>query len=100
MKKGAFEIEAEVIANWQSVVDTLAEILDVPTALIMRLSGDTIEVLLASRSEGILIIPATRSISPVQACTAKPSSIQTTSCSYRMPFMTNNGKTLPISSSI
>ncbi len=45
-------LHEEVLENWQSVVDILAELLDVPAALIMRLSGEEIEVLLASSSDG------------------------------------------------
>lgn len=42
----------DVIESWQSLVDTMALVLNVPAGLIMRLSGDQIEVLISSRSEG------------------------------------------------
>jgi signal transduction histidine kinase len=41
-----------VVEKWQLIVDTMAELVDVPAALIMRLNGDRIEVCLSSRSLG------------------------------------------------
>ena len=52
VKTHDFEIDNEVIENWQSVVDILAELVNVPSALIMRLVGEDIEVFLSSKSEG------------------------------------------------
>jgi two-component system, sensor histidine kinase len=42
----------ETLVQWQSIVDTMAEIVDVPAGLIMRLNGERIEVCVASRSAG------------------------------------------------
>jgi two-component system, sensor histidine kinase len=40
----------DTLAQWQSIVDTMAEIVDVPAGLIMRLNGEQIEVCVASRT--------------------------------------------------
>jgi signal transduction histidine kinase len=44
------EIPSEILVQWQSIVDTMAEITNVPAGLIMRLVGDQIEVCVSSRS--------------------------------------------------
>lgn len=41
----------DVIDAWQSLVDTMAQAFDVPAGLIMRLSGEEIEVFISSQSE-------------------------------------------------
>jgi len=46
------EIEQGIIDKWQSLIDTLAKIADVPSGLIMRLNEKTIEVFLKSQTEG------------------------------------------------
>jgi HD-GYP domain-containing protein (c-di-GMP phosphodiesterase class II) len=46
------EIPEKVIENWQSTVDILAKISDVPAALIMRVHVDEIEVFVSSHSAG------------------------------------------------
>lgn len=46
------EVPANVIENWQEIVNILAKILDLPTALIMRYLDPTIEVFVSSQSEG------------------------------------------------
>jgi hypothetical protein len=44
---------SEAILNkWQDIVDIMAELIDVPAALIMRLVDSDIEVLVSSQSEG------------------------------------------------
>ena len=48
--KKDIEISDEMIAGWQSVVNTLAEIIDVPAALIMKVDPPHIEVFRASES--------------------------------------------------
>lgn len=48
--KKDIEISAEMIAGWQSVVNMLAEIIDVPAALIMKVDPPHIEVFRASES--------------------------------------------------
>jgi signal transduction histidine kinase len=42
----------ETLMQWQSIADTMADIVDVPVGLIMRLNGERIEVCVASRSAG------------------------------------------------
>ena len=41
-----------VLEKWQSIVDTMAELLNVPAGLIMRINGAYIECLIASRTPG------------------------------------------------
>ncbi len=45
-------VPAHIQENWQQIVDILAQILELPAALIMRLNGPDIEVFAASRSRG------------------------------------------------
>lgn len=45
------DLEDSIIAKWQQVVDTMAGMLNVPAGLVMRISGQDIEVLVASRSQ-------------------------------------------------
>ena len=45
-------IDSLIIEKWQSLIDILAKIVNVPTGLIMRLKESTIEVLLKSNTEG------------------------------------------------
>lgn len=46
------EIPEETLAEWQSLVDTMAELADIPAGLIMRLTEDDIEVFLSSDTDG------------------------------------------------
>lgn len=46
------DIESSIIDKWQSLIDTLAKLLNVPSGLIMRLHEETIEVFLKSNTEG------------------------------------------------
>jgi c-di-GMP phosphodiesterase len=46
------EIQESIINKWQSLIDTVARIVKVPSGLIMRLNEDTIEVFLRSNTEG------------------------------------------------
>lgn len=46
------EIISSLINKWQSLLDTTAKIVNVPSCLIMRLNEETIEVFLRSRTEG------------------------------------------------
>lgn len=41
-----------VVKKWQTLLDTLAKVVDVPSTLIMRLNEETIEVFLKSNTEG------------------------------------------------
>jgi GAF domain-containing protein len=46
------EVPGYLLESWQEMVNLLAEIADVPAALIMRVEHDTIEVFRTSNSEG------------------------------------------------
>jgi len=46
------EIFTAITEKWQSLLDTIAKIVDVPSGLIMRLNEDTIEVFLKSQTNG------------------------------------------------
>jgi len=46
------DISLTVMRKWQSLLDTIAKIVNVPSALIMRLNENSIEVFLKSRTEG------------------------------------------------
>ncbi|SRR6056297_662900 len=46
------EIFSSVIDKWQSLLDTVAKIVNVPSGLIMKLNEDTIEVFLKSNTKG------------------------------------------------
>jgi len=46
------DIIDEVIANWQSLLDLMTRIANVPSGLIMKLNEDTIEVFLTSKTDG------------------------------------------------
>ncbi|MBW2163243.1 MAG: hypothetical protein JRF43_02020 [Deltaproteobacteria bacterium] len=50
INKSEIGITDEVITSWQSVVDTMAEIINVPSALIMKLDPPDIEVFRSSQS--------------------------------------------------
>jgi len=45
-------VPSEIVRKWQGIVDLLAEIMHVPSALIMRVEPSHIKVLVASESEG------------------------------------------------
>src|SRR6516225_3303842 len=45
-------IPSWTLEKWQSIVDTMAELVNVPAGLIMRISGANIECLIASRTPG------------------------------------------------
>ena len=53
-KKGpvALDVPEETMAQWQGVVDIIADLVGVPAGLIMRVVGEHIEVLMASHSKG------------------------------------------------
>ena len=46
------EISAERVEDWQSTIDLLAHVADVPAALVMRVHPREIEVLVSSHTEG------------------------------------------------
>ncbi len=45
------EITTDVISKWQKVIDIMAEIINVPAGLIMKINEDNIEVFLSSASD-------------------------------------------------
>lgn len=46
------QLDERTLDEWQGLVDIMAELADIPAGLIMRLTEDDIEVLLASRTDG------------------------------------------------
>ena len=46
------EIPVDTLNKWQNIIDIVAELVDVPAALIMRLVESDIEVFVSSQSEG------------------------------------------------
>jgi c-di-GMP phosphodiesterase len=46
------EIIPSLVTKWQSLIDTIADIIHVPSTLIMKLNEDTIEVFLKSNTRG------------------------------------------------
>ncbi|MEH6580184.1 MAG: bifunctional diguanylate cyclase/phosphodiesterase [Amphritea sp.] len=46
------EVPAEVLQGWQQTVDLIAEVVDIPACLIMRVHSDEIEVFISSQSPG------------------------------------------------
>ncbi len=48
----AIEVPPQTVDKWQDIVNLLAEIMHVPSALIMRTKAPNIEVLVSSHSEG------------------------------------------------
>jgi len=45
------DIPKEIFANWQEIINLLADIVNVPAALIMRVHADEIEVFVKSQNE-------------------------------------------------
>ena len=48
----SLEVSEDTLSKWQSIVDIMAELLNVPAGLIMRVMGLDIEVFIASNTEG------------------------------------------------
>ncbi|MGB9365941.1 MAG: GAF domain-containing protein [Xanthobacteraceae bacterium] len=48
----SMQVPAEIMRKWQGIVDLLADIVRVPSALIMRVEPPNIKVLVASESKG------------------------------------------------
>ena len=46
------QVPSEIIQKWQEIVDLLAEIMHVPSALIMKVEPPNIKVFISSESEG------------------------------------------------
>lgn len=54
------DIPDETMSSWQSVVDIMAELLEIPAALITRINQDELEVFIASRTEANPYSPGER----------------------------------------
>ncbi|WP_128943889.1 hypothetical protein [Bradyrhizobium zhanjiangense] len=52
MLYNSIQVPSEIIHKWQEVVDVLAEIMHVPSALIMRVEPPNIKVFVSSESKG------------------------------------------------
>ena len=52
MTNPVIQLPSEVVQKWQEIVDLLAEIMHVPSALVMRVEPPNITVFLSSKSEG------------------------------------------------
>jgi hypothetical protein len=48
------QVPSEIVRKWQEIVDLTAEIMHVPSALIMRVEPPNIKVLYPARHKGIL----------------------------------------------
>jgi hypothetical protein len=46
------QVPAEIVDKWQEIIDLVAEIVQVPSALIMRVEPPNIEVFISSGSKG------------------------------------------------
>ena len=46
------EIPAAIAEKWQVIVDTMAELTRCPAGLIMRIRGDSLEVMISSKTDG------------------------------------------------
>lgn len=46
-----FNIEADILTKWQKIINILASIFDLPSALIMRLNEEKIEVFISSKTK-------------------------------------------------
>lgn len=51
IKKNQVQVNADIIERWQNIVDILAELIGVPSALIMRLVDTDIEVFVSSKTQ-------------------------------------------------
>ena len=52
----------DILARWQNVVDVMAEVVQVPAGLIMRIDGAHIEVFKSSRTEGNPYAPGDKEV--------------------------------------
>jgi hypothetical protein len=50
----SIQVPSEIVGKWQEIVDLLAEIVHVPSALIMRVEHPNLKVFVASESKRIL----------------------------------------------
>ncbi len=49
---GPLDVDPDTLAGWQRTIDLMAEICEVPAALIMRIANDDIEVFVSSQTDG------------------------------------------------
>jgi hypothetical protein len=64
MSNRVSRLTGALLGNWQNVVDIVAELLTVPSGLIMRCQGNEIEVLVASASPGNPYHPGEKELLP------------------------------------
>lgn len=55
-----FDIPGELLADWQDIVNLVAQLMEIPAALIMRVAGEDLEVFVASASDGNPYAPGDR----------------------------------------
>ena len=60
--EGKFQISADILANWQDILDLVVDIIRIPVALIMRFQYPHIEVFVSSNSEGNPYHPGNKEI--------------------------------------
>jgi PAS domain S-box-containing protein len=53
----SIRIPEDILAKWQDIVNTMAELVNVPTGLIMRVVGEDIEVFISSETNGNPYVP-------------------------------------------
>ena len=59
-ESGRIDVGRDTLDRWQGIVDILAEVIGVPSALVMRLVDSDIEVFVSSKSSGNPYIPGDR----------------------------------------
>src|SRR5215467_10475365 len=74
------QVPAEMMRKWQGIVDLLAEIVHVPSALITRLEPPNLRVLLASESQG-------NPYEPDEVCSLNTGNYCETAMSTRRPLI-------------
>jgi hypothetical protein len=52
MIQNSTQVPSEIVRKWQEIVDLLAELIHVPSALIMRVEPPNIKVFVSSESKG------------------------------------------------
>jgi len=88
-----------ILEEWQKIVNLMAEMLDVPAGLIMRIVGEDIQVFASSSREGILTIVETPSIFGALASTAKLLLPRITNSWFPTRSSMRHGETIRTSSS-
>jgi PAS domain S-box-containing protein len=67
----SIQVPSDVVRKWQEIVDLLAEIMQVPSALIMRVEPAQLKVLVSSASEGNPCAPGSVDTGPYCAAVLK-----------------------------